>query len=716
MGSYGALTVNANGSYSYAVNADAVNALQAGSNPSDSFTVTVTDSKGATDSRSISINLLGADDTPVATGTYTHTVSDTAALDSFANLTGTLTATDRDSADTLVWSGSAVGSYGALNVNTDGTYSYVVNAAAVDALAANVSASDNLTVTVTDSKGATDTRTVTINVSGANDAPVAQADVASATEAGGVANAAAGLDPVGNVLQNDSDPDRNDSKVVTAVSAAASGVVGGVTAGAYGQLTLNADGSYSYQVDNRNAAVQALRQASDTLVDTFHYTMRDGAGASSSATLTVSVHGANDAPQAADDAAAVNQGATVAQGAAQGVLTNDVDVDGSAYGETRAVVQVAQGGNAVAVGAGPATMASNYGTLTLGADGSYSYVADGAASKTLWIGDTVLDTFTYTTKDSAGLSASATLSVTVTGVNLPVPAPTMVRSEPAGATVAVAAVAVNPAGSGPGTGAPAGSGPSPGALADGGAALGGFDSQRGDGGARTLTLRTELSALQSNDSLTGDAGGARKLESTDRGFQVERLKTEAALSVSIENQQKGGDRLFVYKGIGGTASEIGQMLEYRVPKDAFAHTNAASVVQLEASLANGQPLPEWLDFDPTSGAFSGKPPSDASRILVIKVTARDDQGRETSTTFTIRIEGQQTQSRVSGADRLADAGESDSAERALRALTQRSQALKRGSVPFSDQLRLSRQDPLVEKILSKQTASARAKAHGRLLG
>ena len=214
--------------------------------------------------------------------------------------------------------------------------------------------------------------------------------------------------------------------------------------------------------------------------------------------------------------------------------------------------------------------------------------------------------------------------------------------------------------------------------------------------------------------MTGDAGGARRLESTDRGFQLERMQTEAAIGVSIENQQKGGDRLFVFKGIGGTASEIGQMLEYRVPKDAFAHTNAASVVQLEASLVDGMPLPEWLDFDPISGAFSGRPPGDASRILVIRVTARDDQGRETSTTFTIRIEGQQARSR--GADALTDAGAPDTAERALRTLAQRSQVVKRGSVPFSDQLKLSRQDPLIEKILSRQTAIARAKAPGRLLG
>ena len=729
VGSYGALTVNGNGSYSYLVNAAAVNALQAGSNPSDSFTVTVTDSKGATDSRSISINLVGADDTPVASGTYTHTVSDTAALDSFANLTGTLLATDRDNADVLVWSGSAVGSYGALNVNSDGSYSYVVNAAAVNALQAGSNPSDSFVVTVSDSKAATDTRTVTITVSGANDAPVAQADVANATEAGGLANGTPGVNPVGNVLTNDTDVDSGDSKTVTAVSAAASGVVGGVTAGAYGQLTLNADGSYSYQVDNANAAVQALRQASDTLVDTFRYTMQDAAGASSSATLTVTLHGANDGPQALADNGALNAGATLTQSAAQGVLANDVDVDGSAYGESRAVVQVAQGSNSASVGQTAARLVSNYGTLTLGADGSYSYVADGAASQNLWSGDTAIDTFTYTVRDSAGASSSATLTLRIAGTNLPVSAAPVVAPDPYAGTLG------GTAGSG-GTAAFGSSGSvlsAPGGAASGasslgatgvvgaafdGAASGGAEAQgRGvDGRTGTVTLRGSQSMLQSDAGLTGAATETRRLESTDRGFQVERMQSESALSVTLDNQQKGGDRLFVYKGVGNAAFELGQKMEYRIPKDAFAHTNSASVVQLEASLVNGQPLPDWLDFDPISGAFSGKPPSDAARVVVIRVTARDDQGRETSTTFTIRIEGQPTQSRAQVQDVLANLDERDSSGRAVGTIAQRGQAVKRGNVPFSDQLKLSKRDPLIEKILAKQTVNTLGKALDRLLG
>ena len=55
--------------------------------------------------------------------------------------------------------------------------------------------------------------------------------------------------------------------------------------------------------------MQALRQSTDTLTDVFSYTMRDTAGATSTTTLTVTIHGANDAPTLA--AQTGSQNATV---------------------------------------------------------------------------------------------------------------------------------------------------------------------------------------------------------------------------------------------------------------------------------------------------------------------------------------------------------------------------------------------------------------------
>src|SRR3546814_12560639 len=45
----------------------------------------------------------------------------------------------------------------------------------------------------------------------------------------------------------------------------------------YGTLTLNADGSYSYALDNANSAVQGL-SAGQILTEIFSYTITDGDG------------------------------------------------------------------------------------------------------------------------------------------------------------------------------------------------------------------------------------------------------------------------------------------------------------------------------------------------------------------------------------------------------------------------------------------------------
>ena len=143
-----------------------------------------------------------------------------------------------------------------------------------------------------------------------NRAPTAVADTGDATEKGGVANGSGGAPATGNVLTNDTDPDAGDTKTVTAVSfGATNGTLGTALAGAYGSLVLNASGAFTYTVSENDAAVQALRQSTDTLTDVFTYTMRDTAGATSTTTLTVTIQGANDAPVLASQTA--NQNATV---------------------------------------------------------------------------------------------------------------------------------------------------------------------------------------------------------------------------------------------------------------------------------------------------------------------------------------------------------------------------------------------------------------------
>jgi len=235
--------------------------------------------------------------------------------------------------------------------------------------------------------------TLTINVAAVNDAPVAVADTATAVEAGGVANGAAGVNPVGNVLGNDTDADTGDTKTVSAVSGAAAGTVGGSTAGAYGALVLNADGSYTYNVDNNSAAVQALRGVADTLTDTFTYTVRDAAGTSSSTTLTVTILGANDA-------------AAITPAVANLTETNAV----LSTGGTLAISDVDSPATFVAQSNVPGS--NGYGSFTLGANGAWTYTTSTAHDE-FAAGTTYTDSLTVTSADGT----TSTITVNILGTN-----------------------------------------------------------------------------------------------------------------------------------------------------------------------------------------------------------------------------------------------------------------------------------------------------------
>src|SRR5574343_1950710 len=61
----------------------------------------------------------------------------------------------------------------------------------------------------------------------------------------------------------------------------------------YGNLVLNADGSYTYTLNNANPAVNALNNG-QSLTDSYTYTLTDGDGSSTPATLTITINGPTD--------------------------------------------------------------------------------------------------------------------------------------------------------------------------------------------------------------------------------------------------------------------------------------------------------------------------------------------------------------------------------------------------------------------------------------
>jgi len=95
--------------------------------------------------------------------------------------------------------------------------------------------------------------------------------------------------------------------------------------------------------------------------------------------------------------------------------------------------------------------------------------------------------------------------------------------------------------------------------------------------------------------------------------------------------------LFRYHGVPDQYFDVDTKLQFRLPSDAFVHTRENAVVQIQVERADGGPLPSWLRFDSTTGIFEGKVPDDAPDFIEVRVTARDNEGREASTIFRIKL-------------------------------------------------------------------------------
>ena len=431
----GSVVYNGDGTFTYTPTA--------GQEGTDSFTYTITDGDGDTSTATVTVQLakdsvptvnLGADNSVdeagLPAGSNAASNSETA-TGSFALTTG------NDSVASLVINGVDVTAGGTVTTPTGvltvtlsgGAYSYSYT------LTTNTSGDntfDSFTAVVTDSDGDTATDTLVIDI--IDDVPTARADIDSVTEDGP-------LTANGNVLTGVGGNDANNTDGVADVQGADSATVTGLTGGsvgtplvsAYGTLTLNADGSYSYVLNNANTAVQSL-SAGQTLTEIFTYTITDGDGDPSTTTLTITINGANDG---------VTIGGLAVPGGEEIVNEDDLP-DGSspnaaALTQTGSFTVTAPDGlNNVTIGTAQVmtngvftpglTTSSPLGTVTItgftpvtAADGSviggtfsYSYtLADNTLTHPAAGEDTVSDSFAVIVTDSDGSSANASLDITV---------------------------------------------------------------------------------------------------------------------------------------------------------------------------------------------------------------------------------------------------------------------------------------------------------------
>ncbi|MBB6307769.1 cadherin-like domain-containing protein, partial [Xanthobacter tagetidis] len=219
-----------------------------------SFTYTVSDGKGGTDTATVNVTVTPVNDAPVAADDERITLEDRPLVIPVSDLL----ANDGDvDGDTL----SVTGVGGAVG----GTVS-LDNGAITFTPDADFNGDASFTYTVSDGKGGTDTATVAVTVTPVNDAPVAVGDTATTAEDTPLVIAAADL------LANDADTD-GDMLSVTGVS----GAVGGTVALDDGEITFTPDADFNGPAS-------------------FTYNVSDGNGRTDTATVNITVTPVNDTP------------------------------------------------------------------------------------------------------------------------------------------------------------------------------------------------------------------------------------------------------------------------------------------------------------------------------------------------------------------------------------------------------------------------------------
>mgnify|MGYP005945344689 CR=1 FL=1 len=187
-GKYGTISIDKDGNYTYTFNKGQAQHLGAGEMAAEHFNVVAVDTYGAqtTTPSDLQIQIQGTNDAPVITSP-TPVLNLTELASGQAEITGTITFNDADKEadgtfyDTHTFSvrpagaaeaengAAAEGKYGTLTIDEHGNYKYTLIS---DALGEGDKYTETFTATVDDGNGGKATQTITVNLTGTNDAPV----------------------------------------------------------------------------------------------------------------------------------------------------------------------------------------------------------------------------------------------------------------------------------------------------------------------------------------------------------------------------------------------------------------------------------------------------------------------------------------------------------------------------------------------------------------
>ncbi|WP_159351319.1 VCBS domain-containing protein [Roseomonas harenae] len=336
-----------------------------------SVTIQVTDQWGLSFQKVLTIAVGNVNEAPTVSAAVTLPAGteDTAVQITAAQLLAG--ATDVDSSSLSVTGLAVASGGGSLVNNNDGTWTYTP--------AANANGPVSFSYKVSDGSLTTD-QTASLSIAAVNDAPVIGTPTVSAVTED-VAVTSGKLIASGTIGISDADQDQG--LFTTTVAA---------TAGNLGTLSLAADGSYTYAV--ANAAVQFLG-ADDTKTETFTVESLDGTAKQ----VSFTINGQNDAAViGTPTVAAVTEDVAVTSGKLMASGTIGISDTDQGQGSFKTAVAAAAG---------------TLGTLTLAANGAYTYSVENSAVQFLGAGQTKVDTFTVESLDGT----EKDISFTINGAN-----------------------------------------------------------------------------------------------------------------------------------------------------------------------------------------------------------------------------------------------------------------------------------------------------------
>ncbi len=154
--------------------------------------------------------------------------------------------------------------------------------------------------------------------------------------------------------------------------------------------------------------------------------------------------------------------------------------------------------------------------------------------------------------------------------------------------------------------------------------------------AATLANGDPLPSWLQFDAATGTFSGTPgNSEVGDIGVMVRATDLSGAVAESsfIVTVENVNDAPVVASSLADQLAIEGEPFSFRIPSGTFVDIDAGDQLSYAATLANGDPLPAWLQFDAVTGTFSGTPLAGSASTIDIRVSVSDQAGLAVDDTF-----------------------------------------------------------------------------------